>query len=297
VYRSEIGVDPASIDGPKASNYAVTLVSGDLTITPAALTINLDAGSLAQSFTGTPRSASWSTQPSGVATKVTYNGSPNPPVVAGTYAVVVQSEDANYAGQVSGVLLIRSTLEALKLESFLIAAGLMPVTGGEGRYRLEASLGQTFAGAVPVVTGIKVEAGFWFMGWFTGRLSEVLSPAGVLVPSAEVAAKGIVVLATGSSGSSVDSSQAARVWEPQIASGIRLPEARLTVSPSPESLRVRIQVSGISGAHWKVQYLDGLRSGAWQDAGLLRLDSEGLGVIETDAVEDSAMRFYRLVLP
>ena len=138
-----------------------------------------------------------------------------------------------------------------------------------------------------------MEAGFWF----TGRLSEVLDPAGVLVPSAEVAAKGIVVLATGSSGSSVDSSQAARVREPQIASGLRLPEARLTVSPLPESLRVRIQVSGISGAHWKVQYLDGLRSGAWQDAGLLRLDSEGMGVIETDAVEDSAMRFYRLVQP
>ena len=294
VYRSEIRVDPASIDGSKASNYAVTVVSGDLTITPAALTITLDAGSLAQSFTGTPRSVSWFTQPSGVATKATYNGSPNPPVVAGTYAVVVQSEDANYAGQVSGVLLIRSTLEALKSESFLIAAGLMSVTGGEGRYRLEASLGQTFAGAVPVVTGIQVEAGFWF----TGRLSEALSPAGVQVPSAEVAAKGIAVLATTSStGSSVDPSQAASVRDPQMASGIRLPEARLTVSPSPESLRVRIQVSGISGAQWKVQYLDGLRSGGWQDAGLLRLDSEGMGVIETDAVEDSAMRFYRLVQP
>jgi len=294
VYRSEIRVDPASIDGSKASNYAVTVVSGDLTITPAALTITLDAGSLAQSFTGTPRSVTWSTQPSGVAAKATYNGSPNPPVVAGTYAVVVQSEDANYAGQVSGVLLIRSTLEALKSESFLMAAGLMPVTGGEGRYRLEASLGQTFAGAVPVVTGIQVEAGFWF----TGRLSEALSPAGVQVPSAEVAAKGIAVLATTSStGSSVDPSQAASVRDPQMASGIRLPEARLTVSPSPESLRVRIQVSGISGAQWKVQYLDGLRSGGWQDAGLLRLDSEGMGVIETDAVEDSAMRFYRLVQP
>jgi len=294
VYRSEIRVDPASIDGSKASNYAVTVVSGDLTITPAALTITLDAGSLAQSFTGTPRSVTWSTQPSGVAAKATYNGSPNPPVVAGTYAVVVQSEDANYAGQVSGVLLIRSTLEALKSESFLMAAGLMPVTGGEGRYRLEASLGQTFAGAVPVVTGIQVEAGFWF----TGRLSEALSPAGVQVPSAEVAAKGIAVLATTSStGSSVDPSQAASVRDPQMASGIRLPEARLTVSPSPESLRVRIQVSGISGAQWKVQYLDGLRPGGWQDAGLLRLDSEGMGVIETDAVEDSAMRFYRLVQP
>lgn len=294
VYRSEIGVDPASIDGSKASNYAVTVVSGDLTITPAALMITLDAGSLAQSFTGTPRSVTWSTQPSGVAAKATYNGSPNPPVVAGTYAVVVQSEDANYAGQVSGMLLIRSTLEALKSESFLMAAGLMPVTGGEGRYRLEASLGQTFAGAVPVVTGIQVEAGFWF----TGRLSEALSPAGVQVPSAEVAAKGIAVRATTTStGSSVDSSQAASVRIPQMASGIRLPEARLTVSPSPESLRVRIQVSGISGAQWKVQYLDGLRSGGWQDAGLLRLDSEGMGVIETDAVEDSAMRFYRLVLP
>jgi hypothetical protein len=279
------------LDGAKVQNYAITLVAGNLEIIPATLTVILDSGSLVQSYTGSARSVSWSTQPSGVATRVTYDGATTQPIVAGSYTVVVQSDDANYSGKTSGVLVIRSTVESIRVESYLVGAGLMPVGDSNGRYFLQASLGQGIAGAVPVVSGIQVESGFWM----TGRLTEALNPLLVQVPSAEVAAKGIVVLS--SSTSNAESGRVLRAQDPQIASGIRLPEARLSVVPLPESLRIRIQVSGIAGARWKVQSLDGLHAEGWRDQGVLELSPEGSGFIETEVVSESVMRFYRLVQP
>ena len=82
-----------------------------------------------------------------------------------------------------------------------------------------------------------------------------------------------------------------------MASGVRLPEARLSVSPAADAARVRVVVSGIPGARWKVQHLDGSTSERWQDSGFLQLDPEGFGVIETGSGGESAVRFYRLVQP
>lgn len=49
-------------------------------------------------FSGTPKGVTVATVPPGLATRVTYNGSTNLPVNAGTYNVVVTINDANYQG-------------------------------------------------------------------------------------------------------------------------------------------------------------------------------------------------------
>ena len=82
-----------------------------------------------------------------------------------------------------------------------------------------------------------------------------------------------------------------------MASGIRFPEARLTVVPASDSARVRVQISGVPGSRWKVQSSDGLNVDRWLDAGALELNAQGSGFIETDAGGESAVRFYRLVQP
>jgi hypothetical protein len=291
LYPGEIQVVTTSLDGAKVQNYAITLVAGDLRIVPAALTVTLDVGSLVQSYTGLGRSVSWFTQPAGVAVKATYNGLTVLPIVAGSYSVVVQSDDANYVGQASGVLVIRSTMESLRSEVFLVGSGLMPVSDTDGRYRLQASAGQSFAGPMPVVSGVWVQSGFWFADEF----AEALNSGGSLVPSVEVAAKGIALLET--SAQPTEAKSTLRTQDPQAASSLRLPEARLVVIPVSASMRVRIEVSGIPGARWKVQSLDGLHAEGWRDAGLLELGMDGAGVIETDVSGESAMRFYRLVQP
>ena len=291
VYPGEITVDPASVDGAKASNYSVQLVAGELRIVAAALKITIDTSTLVQSYTGSRCVVGWSTQPTGVAVRATYNGSATPPVVAGTYPVILRSDDPNYAGEASAVLVIRTTMESLKSDGFLVVGGLLPVGGGDGRYLLEASMGQAVAGSLPVVLGIQVESGFWFAGALADALSGPLGG----VPTATQAAKGLAALRPTTVAS--QAGRALETQEPQVASGVRLPEARLSVSPAADAARVRVVVSGIPGARWKVQHLDGSTSERWQDSGFLQLDPEGFGVIETGSGGESAVRFYRLVQP
>jgi len=51
----------------------------------------------------------------------------------------------------SFALIVTPVPDVPTFEGFLLGAGLMPVVGGGGRYRLEASLGQAIAGSLPKV--------------------------------------------------------------------------------------------------------------------------------------------------
>ena len=84
--------------------------SGTLVISPAAAVVSLS--NLTQDFDGTPKAATVTTNPPGVSTTVTYNGSASAPSAIGNYAVVATVSDPNYAGSASGNLNIRSTLKA-----------------------------------------------------------------------------------------------------------------------------------------------------------------------------------------
>lgn len=289
-YAVTVGVADATLTGSTPVTVAYTLTVTDVNEITV-LTITLDAASLLRSYTGSPQGVTWSTVPPNIPVRVTYNGSTNAPVIAGTYAVLAQSDDPKYVGQTNGVLVIRTTLESLRTEASLVASGLMPASSGDGRFLLQASLGQAIAGAVPPAAAIRVDSGFWF----ADRLVESLGPTSNGMPTVAEAARGLMTLR--STDTQVGASSQANLRHPQMASGLRIPEARLTVVVPSGAAGVQVQVSGLPGARWKVQSSEGLPPRDWRDAGLLQLDGEGLGVFETSDDGQSATRFYRLAPP
>ncbi|HVU35343.1 MAG TPA: MBG domain-containing protein [Opitutaceae bacterium] len=70
----------------------------------AAATLTL--GNLSQAYDGTAKAVTVTTAPAGLATMVTYNGSPSAPAAAGSYAVVASVNTPSYQGSVSDTLVI-----------------------------------------------------------------------------------------------------------------------------------------------------------------------------------------------
>lgn len=86
-------------------NYRGT-ASATLVIAKADAAVNLSDASIVATYDGAPKSAAATTVPLGLAVVITYNGSPSPPVNAGTYAVNALVNDANYQGGALGTLVI-----------------------------------------------------------------------------------------------------------------------------------------------------------------------------------------------
>jgi N-acetylneuraminic acid mutarotase len=108
-----------------AGNYAVTgtvnevnwqgSATGLLTVGKAAATVTL--GSLSQTYDGTPKSATATTDPVGLTVDFTYDGSATAPTAAGSYAVTGTVNEANYEGSASGTLTIGKAAATVTLES------------------------------------------------------------------------------------------------------------------------------------------------------------------------------------
>ena len=90
------------------SNYSMSFVSKDFTITPATATVILD--NLTQTYDATPKSVTVTTVPAGLPVAVTYDGSPTPPTALGSYAVVASVTDPNYSGTANGTLIIEQAI-------------------------------------------------------------------------------------------------------------------------------------------------------------------------------------------
>jgi hypothetical protein len=191
----------------------------------------------------------------------------------------------------SFVLIVTPVPDVQTLEGFLLGAGLMPVVGGDGRYRLEASLGQAIAGSLPKVGSLDLASGFWFLD----RLADALPGQLGDIPTPAQAAKGLVLQRATVAASRTDRLSSGTA--PQMASGVRLPEARIRVAAVGDTAKVRILVSGLPKARWRVHSREGFGAGSWRDDGILQLDGEGEGFLETSGGDASAMRFYRLVQP
>ncbi len=69
---------------------------------PATVTIS----NLSQPYTGAPVRVTIATEPAGLDVQVTYNGSAEPPINVGTYAVVATINDPTYEGSATGTLTI-----------------------------------------------------------------------------------------------------------------------------------------------------------------------------------------------
>jgi VCBS repeat-containing protein len=290
-YPGEIGVDPSSLDGTQVGNYAIEVTPGDLQIVPATLGITFDAASLEQVYDGTPRSVVFVTDPAGVAVQVRYRTSLTPPALAGTYAVVASSDDPNYVGEVSGVLRIITTLSSLRAELAVISAGLLPVSSEDGQYVLQATLGQPIA--EPLVQGstFGLEAGFWStdtssLFWELGTFPGGGSPA---VPEA------VPVVRDEALGFQKPLRRPGGETSGHFASIASQP--RLLVQPMGNSVRLQIQISGRPQSRWQIQFREQLTGDGWRNAGELRLDARGRGILQDELRTEGSMRFYRLVSP
>jgi len=80
--------------------------SGTLVVNKAAATVFLT--NLTQSYDGTPKAVTVTTTPEGLATAVTYDGSPTEPSATGSYAVVATVTDPNHEGTANGTLVIEN---------------------------------------------------------------------------------------------------------------------------------------------------------------------------------------------
>ncbi|MEO8616268.1 MAG: MBG domain-containing protein [Luteolibacter sp.] len=100
--------------------------SSTFTIQQAAASIQL--GNLSQTYNGSPKSASATTTPTGVAFSLTYNSSSTPPTSAGTYAVVGAISDANYSGPTT-----TGSLEISKANAVITLGNLTQVANGTAK--------------------------------------------------------------------------------------------------------------------------------------------------------------------
>lgn len=85
--------------------------TGTLVVNQAAATVTL--ASLAQTYTGSARSATATTTPEGLAVNFTYDGSPFAPTNAGSYTVTGTVVDANYTGATTNTLVIAQASQTI----------------------------------------------------------------------------------------------------------------------------------------------------------------------------------------
>ncbi len=78
--------------------------TGTLVVAKAPAAVSL--GGLAQTYDWTPKNVAATTLPAGLALHVTYNGWPDAPTEAGSYAVAATVDDANYEGSATGTLVV-----------------------------------------------------------------------------------------------------------------------------------------------------------------------------------------------
>jgi len=78
--------------------------NANVTVNPAPATVTL--GDLAQTYDGSPKPVSVTTDPAGLAAGVTYDGSSTIPTDAGSYAVLATVTDPNYQGDAADTLMI-----------------------------------------------------------------------------------------------------------------------------------------------------------------------------------------------
>jgi len=124
-----------------AQQYGGTGAVGQVIVSVKTIAANLTLGGLAQTYDGNPKSVTVTTDPANLNIVVTYNGSTSLPTAGGSYAVVATINENNYAGSVSGTLVIAKISQT-------ITFGLDPATATVGD--LPRTLIATSSSALPV---------------------------------------------------------------------------------------------------------------------------------------------------
>lgn len=89
-----------------ASNYNTAATTSSVTVNKATASVQL--GSLSATYDGAPKSATATTNPSGLTVNLTYNASSTAPTAPGTYPVVGSIDSPSYVGSSSASLVIAS---------------------------------------------------------------------------------------------------------------------------------------------------------------------------------------------
>ncbi|MDP1578734.1 MAG: MBG domain-containing protein [Candidatus Didemnitutus sp.] len=98
------------------TNSAGSAISGVATLTVNKAPAEVSLGNLSATYDGTPKSASATTNPTGLTVVLTYDGSPTPPTNAGNYAVSATVNDAAFQGSSSGTLVINRATQTLTFD-------------------------------------------------------------------------------------------------------------------------------------------------------------------------------------
>lgn len=160
----------ACVNDPNYDGFLQTT----LTINKASATVAL--GSLTQTFNGSSKSASITTNPANVAVGVTYAGNAAAPSAAGSYPVVATVTDTNYTGSATGTLTIAAAAASITIGNTTqdydgtpknIAVTVTPALTYSVSYNGSA-IAPTEAGTYPVTVTV-TQAGY--TGTATGTLT------------------------------------------------------------------------------------------------------------------------------
>lgn len=118
-------------------------------------TAEITLSGLSAVYDGNAKAVSATTQPSGLAVTVTYNGATSPPVDAGTYQVIATINDAAVSGSATGTLVIAKAPAQIRLENLAHTADGSPksatfVTTPNG---LSATLTYNGSSSAPILAG------------------------------------------------------------------------------------------------------------------------------------------------
>jgi uncharacterized repeat protein (TIGR01451 family) len=103
-----LAIPPAAPGFAAAAPSSVSINIADTAVQTATVTLS----DLLATYDGTAKAATVTTDPAGLAVSVTYNGSSELPVNAGTYSVEATVTSPGYTGSASGTLVIRSAYTA-----------------------------------------------------------------------------------------------------------------------------------------------------------------------------------------
>jgi uncharacterized repeat protein (TIGR03806 family) len=152
----DLTYDGSSTPPVDAGSYAIVATvnepnylgssSDTLTVAKAAATITLQ--DLTQTFTGSPRIVTATTDPTGLSVDILYDSSPTPPIAPGNYDIDASIDDPNYAGTASGTLTVEGVPSTLAIETGLVA-------GLSSDAWTTVNLPHTFASMVVVCTPIQ----------------------------------------------------------------------------------------------------------------------------------------------
>jgi hypothetical protein len=145
------------------ANGAMAVQTLSLAIGAAKTAATVTLGNLSTTYNGSPRSATATTSPTGLAVNFTYDGGTTAPTNAGSYTVVGTINDAAYTGTATGTLVISKATATVNL------GGLSPTYSGTAKTAtattIPSGLGVSFtydggasaptnAGSYPVVATV-----------------------------------------------------------------------------------------------------------------------------------------------